>query len=84
MSFPVKTTDGSNGGVLVSTEAPESGRFYCLQALTSECKLDNATVGNIEGLSPLTEPPIIPIGSPIFGRWTTVAVDNGTLIAYYA
>ena len=80
MGFPTHSIDGRNGGkVLVSGDGAVTGAFYCIQVL-EEAVLHADTAVSITDLAGKT----IPLGVSVFGRFTTIRVTSGTVVAYYA
>lgn len=76
----VKNLTGLQGGVVMSGNQTESGRFQALQAITATtlgtvtCNLDQSTA-SLNGK-------IIPAGTMIFGDYTSIQITGGDAIAY--
>ena len=79
---------GQAGAKFISDTAEHTGTFvaiHCLEAtvfatLTPEDALTGYGVGSYNGNSMASES--IPAGTVIFGRWTTVDLTSGLVIAY--
>jgi hypothetical protein len=80
MGFPSISTDGTAGGqVLTTASGAVTGQFYAIQALAS-AQLHRDTVGNVSGLVGVA----LPAGTTVFGRWTSLRLGDGTVLAYNA
>ena len=80
MGFPSISTDGTAGGqVLTSASGATTGHFYAITTLEGSV-LAAATVGNVTGLVGVS----VSAGLTVFGRWTSITVTSGTVVAYNA
>lgn len=80
MGFPNISVDGTAGAqVLTSSSGATTGHFYAVQALEASV-LHGDTVGNVTGLNGTD----IPVGLVVFGRWTSITVTSGKIVAYNA
>ena len=77
---------GQNGAVIIDGTAEITGPFVAITALsaavidTSECDVSNldGAGGSLPGTIP------IPVGTTIYGIFTSIELDSGDVIAYYA
>jgi hypothetical protein len=84
MGFPNnKITNGLSGGFYID-DVPRTGDFLAIQVLadTKFVTLD----GNIPDIANATEAtaPVIPAGTTLFGKFTSVDLHYGRVIAYNA
>jgi len=83
MSSPVSyDLQGQGGGVILQATESATGNFRWIQVV-NDCvltDLDSTNLDNIGSLVGIT----IPAGVGIGGRFTSVIVDTGVVIAYYA
>ena len=83
MSSPVSyDLQGQGGGVVISDSTPVTGNFRWIQVIT-DCEIDDiasSNISNAAGLDSLT----IPAGVGIGGRFTSIQLNSGAVIAYYA
>jgi len=79
---------GQAGGKFISDNATHSGNFVAIQciedtvfsALTPADTINGYGVGSYSGNSMASE--TIPAGMTIYGRWTTIDLTSGAVIAY--
>ena len=79
MGFPNISVDGTAGGQVLAPSGTTTGHFYAVQALEASV-LHGDTVGNVTGLNGTD----IPVGLVVFGRWTSIKVTSGKVVAYNA
>lgn len=72
--------DDTNGFVVVSGTATVTGRFSALQAV-SAAVLDGTGTACANATGSLDNLPI-PVGSEIYGYFTSVTLKSGTVLAY--
>lgn len=83
MSSPVSyDLQGQGGGIVISDSTPVTGNFRWIQGLT-DFELDAIVSSNISNASGLIGYSF-PGGVGIGGRFTSITVNNGIVIAYYA
>jgi hypothetical protein len=68
---------GRNGGIFITDTAAHTGSFVAITAVAAAVA---DLVGNIDGT--LTSVPI-PVGTTIGGRYTSITLASGKVIAYY-
>jgi hypothetical protein len=83
MSSPVSyDLQGQGGGILISDSTTITGNFRWIQGIT-DFEIDaivSSNISNASGIIGYT----IPAGSGIGGRFTSITLNNGIAIAYYA
>jgi hypothetical protein len=79
MGFPTISVDGTAGGQVLAPSGTTTGHFYAVQALEASV-LHGDTVGNVSDLNGVT----ISAGLTVFGRWTSIKVTSGKVLAYNA
>jgi hypothetical protein len=83
MSSPVSyDLQGQGGGVVISDSTPVTGNFRWIQGIT-DFEIDAIASSNISNAAGLIGYSI-PAGVGIGGRFTSITVNTGTVIAYYA
>jgi hypothetical protein len=83
MSSPVSyDLQGQGGGVVINDTAAYTGNFRWIQGIT-DFQIYNIVSSNISDAIDLAGN-TIPAGVGIGGKFTTIQLDSGTVIAYYA
>lgn len=84
----LNATMGQSGAKFISDQAVHTGGFIAIQcvedtvfnALTPEDTTNGYGVGSYNGNTMASE--TIPAGMTIYGRWTTIDLTSGAVIAY--
>lgn len=83
----IHIANGQNGGVYINNTATKvidtvkhPGGVTTLYPL-ADAVLASGSVCNIEGL--VESGDTLPVGIPIFGRWSAIQLSSGRLIGYY-
>ena len=75
---------GQNGAVIIdgdSTQVEVTGPFIALTALAASVVDTSECTTNLSGTVPATFP--IPSGITIYGKFDSIELDSGTVLAYY-
>lgn len=75
MNVNIKNQSGLNGGVLATT-GTITGDFNAIQFITDASF--TSISGNVTGLAGVT----IPAGTILYGRYSSITISSGTIIAY--
>ena len=83
MSSPVSyDLQGQGGGVVIDDTNLHTGNFRWIQVIV-DCEINtivSSNISNAAGFAALT----VPAGVGIGGMFTSIALDTGVVIAYYA
>ena len=83
MSSPVSyDLQGQGGGIVISDSSTVTGNFRWIQVIT-DCEITDITSSNISDVAGLTAI-TIPAGVGIGGRFTSIELSSGVVIAYFA
>ena len=85
MGFPNnKITNGLSGGAYYADTDAHTGDWLAIQVL-ADAKFHTLT-GNLADIANATEgsAPVIPAGTVLFGKFTTLDLHSGRIIAYTA
>jgi len=83
MSSPVSyDLQGQGGGIVIDNNVPVTGNFRWIQGIT-DFEIDAIVSSNISNASGIVGYSI-PAGVGIGGRFTSIQLNTGTVIAYYA
>jgi len=83
MSSPVSyDLQGQGGGIVISDTSTVTGNFRWIQGITDFeiTDITSSNISNDAGLTAIT----IPAGVGIGGRFTSIELTSGVVIAYYA
>ena len=84
MASPISyDLQGQGGGVVIGANSTAIGKFRWIQIVT-DTVLDGLESDNVTNALGLTNPVILPAGLGIGGSFSSVVVDTGIVIAYYA
>jgi hypothetical protein len=73
---------GQGGGVVISDSTTVNGNFRWIQVIT-DCEMQDIVSSNISNSVGLVSKNI-PAGVGIGGKFTSITLSTGTVIAYYA
>jgi hypothetical protein len=73
---------GQGGGIVISNSVPVTGNFRWIQGIT-DFVIDDIVSSNISNAAGITGSNI-PAGVGIGGKFTSITVNTGVAIAYYA
>ncbi len=73
---------GQNGAVIIDGTAEITGPFVAVTGLEASVVDTSECTTNLSGTVPATFK--IPEGTTIYGRFDSIEVDSGSVIAYYA
>jgi hypothetical protein len=68
-----------NGAIYITDTTARAGRFWAIQALEATV-INTATVSDYKGDSISAMP--IPVGSTIYGNFTSIKLTSGKVLAY--
>ena len=75
---------GQNGAVIIDGDSSQNeitGPFVALTALAASVVDTSECTTNLSGTVPATFP--IPAGLTIYGKFDSIELDSGTVLAYY-
>lgn len=85
MGFPNnKITNGMSGGIYIADTTARTGDWFAIQVL-ADAKFHTLT-GNLSDVANTTEAsaPVIPAGTVLYGKFATIDLHSGRVIAYAA
>ena len=75
----VTNLKGEDGGLYITDTAAHTGDFDCI--IAHEAAVASLVSATVDGTLSAV---VLPVGLPIFGRFTSITLASGKVMAYYA